>query len=40
VGAHDATAEAQAAQQRREAAEVSSGERPLIGRSTLHRFGG
>ncbi|KAG2424626.1 hypothetical protein HXX76_014351 [Chlamydomonas incerta] len=32
VGAHDATAEAQAAQQRREAAEVSSGERPLIGR--------
>ncbi|KAG2496536.1 hypothetical protein HYH03_005360 [Edaphochlamys debaryana] len=32
VGPHDATAEAQAAQQRREAAEVSSGERPLIGR--------
>ncbi|GIL91465.1 hypothetical protein Vretifemale_19055, partial [Volvox reticuliferus] len=32
VVAHDATAEAQAAQQRREAAEVSSGERPLIGR--------
>ncbi|GFR48148.1 hypothetical protein Agub_g9980 [Astrephomene gubernaculifera] len=32
VNAHDATAEAQAAQERREAAEVSSGERPLIGR--------
>ncbi|EFJ50372.1 hypothetical protein VOLCADRAFT_116897 [Volvox carteri f. nagariensis] len=32
VDAHDADAEAQAAQQRREAAEVSSGERPLIGR--------
>lgn len=32
VGAHDATAEAQAAIERREAAEVSSGERPLIGR--------
>lgn len=32
VGAHDATGEAHAAQQRREAAEISTGERPLIGR--------